>query len=968
MYWRSVFLTGLCVVTVLTAWAGPCGEKIVIFSPGYVTSPGYPSAYPTSVTCEWLIQTPEQDQKILINFNPHFDLEDRECKYDFMEVYDGADDQAHLVGRFCGKIAPSPIVSTAESLHIRFTSDYETTGAGFSIRYEIHRTGTDCSRNFTAPSGVIQTPGFPEKYANNLECTFMILAPNMAEIVLEFDSFEMEPDTSPPSGAVCRFDSLEIWDGLPTVGPHIGRFCGSKRPGRVVSYTGTLSLTIHTDNAITKEGFSANYTIKPPREPAHQQHNGTCMFPLGMESGEIGIDQITASSQYNPSWSPQRSRLNYPKNGWTPSDDSSREWIQVDLGFLRYVSAIGTQGAVSVETKRPYFVRLYRVSVSSNGEDWVTVREGNKHKVFEGNQNPTDEVRSSLPKPVLTRYLRIRPLLWENGICMRFEIYGCKISDTPCSSMLGMVSGQVSDSQISVSPRMERGWLPEQARLLTGRTGWTPALVQASSDQWLQVDLGQERLVTGLVLQGGKLKDKNVFVKKFRVSHSTTGSNWTTVTEGKTRKPKIFTGNLNHDTPEVRSLVPVLTRFVRVHPDRGSPDGMGLRLELLGCDLHEPTTPPPLTSTMATTSPDATVSLETTSGTTVVTTTTEECDDESTSCHSGTGTGEDSIPSVRTISTLEVDTALEFLWFACDFGWMENPSYCGWNPETGGGADWLIQSSSKPIYHKLPKLGHSGTTGTYMYTALSSDSPRRDSGLETETQRERGRAWLVSPPVTAPDSDLCLSFWYHLSGEFTGALHIRQRKEEEETEGGEGMEREKERSKVETLLWTVGGQWSSQWREGRVLMPRADTPYQVVIEGVVDSSGHISVDDIKILSGLDPTECKDPEDEVMQTSAPADILIVPVDYPDGVVNSELGGVDGGVMKTLDPILITIIAMSGLGVLLGAVCGIVLYCACSNTGLTERNLSALENYNFELVDGVKLKKDKLSNTQSSYTEA
>lgn len=53
------------------------------------------------------------------------------------------------------------------------------------------------------------------------------------------------------------------------------------------------------------------------------------MSPLGMESGEITEDRITASSQYNPSWSPLRSRLNYPDNGWTPSEDSAREWIQV---------------------------------------------------------------------------------------------------------------------------------------------------------------------------------------------------------------------------------------------------------------------------------------------------------------------------------------------------------------------------------------------------------------------------------------------------------------------------------------------------------------------------------------------------------------------------------------------------------------------------------------------------------------
>ncbi|XP_073703987.1 neuropilin-1a-like [Garra rufa] len=273
MYWRllCVTLTGLSVVRALTE--SPCGGKITITSAGYVTSPGYPTGYPVNQQCSWLIQAPDPQQKILINFNPHFDLESRECKYDFVQVFDGVDENAFSPGRFCGKIAPSPIISSGNSLLIKFTSDYESTGAGFSIRYEIHRTGTECSRNFTEPHGVIQTPGFPDKYPNNLECTFIIFAPKMAEIVLDFQSFDMEPDTTAPVGAVCRFDYLEIWDGYPTVGPHIGRYCGSRQPGRVISYTGILSLSIHTDNAITKEGFSANYSIRTSSDPP-QPHQG----------------------------------------------------------------------------------------------------------------------------------------------------------------------------------------------------------------------------------------------------------------------------------------------------------------------------------------------------------------------------------------------------------------------------------------------------------------------------------------------------------------------------------------------------------------------------------------------------------------------------------------------------------------------------------------------------------------------
>lgn len=61
---------------------------------------------------------------------------------------------------------------------------------------------------------------------------------------------------------------------LPSVGPHIGRHCGQTSPGRVISNTGILSMTITTDGAITKEGFSANYTIRQRTLPLGHTDDG----------------------------------------------------------------------------------------------------------------------------------------------------------------------------------------------------------------------------------------------------------------------------------------------------------------------------------------------------------------------------------------------------------------------------------------------------------------------------------------------------------------------------------------------------------------------------------------------------------------------------------------------------------------------------------------------------------------------
>ncbi|XP_061652423.1 neuropilin-1a-like isoform X1 [Phyllopteryx taeniolatus] len=942
-FWVFLF-TQVVLATALTQ-TDACGEDIDIHSPDYLTSPGYPGAYPSSLQCAWVITAPEPGQKILINFNPHFDLEDRECKYDYVEVYNGKDELAPMLGKFCGKIAPSPIISSGDQLLIKFVSDYETHGAGFSLRYEVFKTGQECSRNFTAPAGVISTPGYPDKYPNNLECTFMIFAPKMSEILVEFDSFDMEPDTTPPPGALCRFDCLEIWDGFPAVGPHIGRYCGQTSPGRVISYTGILSMTITTDTAITREGFSANYTIRDTSLPQGNGQNAfLCSEPLGMESGEISSEQISASSQYNNNWSPERSRLNYHENGWTPSDDTVREWIQVDLGFLRFITAISTQGAISKETKKHYFVRSYKVDLSSNGEDWVTVKDGSKQKIFQGNHNPADEARSLLPKQTLARYIRIRPMSWEQGICMRFELYGCRTSDYPCSGMLGMVSGQISDGQISASSYANRGWMAENARLLTGRSGWTGQQTkQPFRNEWLQVDLGQVKMLSGVVIQGGKHYDKNVFMKKFKVGHSLDGEVWMLVNEDNTTKPKIFSGNQNHDTPELRSVGSLPTRFVRIYPERATMEGVGLRLELLGCELDDITTTALPTTPLATMLPSTTFGATTTSPQTVPVTTPSTNTDTDTPKDYTSATAGGITPADPV-----VDFIPDYLWFACNFDFT---SFCGWTTEAGSGAEWLIQTGAgAPAARRAPTLDRTGHAGNFILMHLT-DSPLRSEEYVEKVAR------LSSLPVTAPHADLCLSFWYHMLGQHPGVLHIRQ---EEEQELGEGRG---------NILWTISGHQGTRWREGRVLLPRSSQPYRVVVEGVADrlSTGHMAVDDIRILDALNTDHCKDPQ---VPPSPPTQIIILPMDSVPEEAAGELSGGVGeadSMLKTLDPILITIIAMSALGVFVGAVCGVVLYCACSHAAMAERNLSALENYNFELVDGVKLKKDKI-NAHTNYSEA
>lgn len=58
-----------------------CGGQVDATDAGYITSPGYPLEYPPHQNCEWVITAPEPTQRIVLNFNPHFELERLDCRY-----------------------------------------------------------------------------------------------------------------------------------------------------------------------------------------------------------------------------------------------------------------------------------------------------------------------------------------------------------------------------------------------------------------------------------------------------------------------------------------------------------------------------------------------------------------------------------------------------------------------------------------------------------------------------------------------------------------------------------------------------------------------------------------------------------------------------------------------------------------------------------------------------------------------
>ena len=100
------------------------------------------------------------------------------------------------------------------------------------------------------------------------------------------------------------------------------------------------------------------------------------MIPLGVSGpSKIPDRNITASSQYSPSYIPAYGRLNGTRgDGWCSSvSNSTFDWLQVDLGKISPLCAVATQGDVNGNE----WTVSFRLFFSSDGTIWRTYRNAN---------------------------------------------------------------------------------------------------------------------------------------------------------------------------------------------------------------------------------------------------------------------------------------------------------------------------------------------------------------------------------------------------------------------------------------------------------------------------------------------------------------------------------------------------------------------------------------------------------------
>uniref|UniRef100_A0A3Q3KYN1 Procollagen C-endopeptidase enhancer b n=1 Tax=Mastacembelus armatus TaxID=205130 RepID=A0A3Q3KYN1_9TELE len=134
-----------------------------------------------------------------------------------------------------------------------------------------------CGGHLVIDSGIVASEGFPSHYKPNSKCTWYITVPEDHVVMLSFRLFDLEADPT------CRYDYLDVYNGHSRLVQKLGRFCGTFRPGALISTSNTMMLEMVSDDATGGRGFLASFTAGKP----HMEENQFCGGRLTKSQGSV---------------------------------------------------------------------------------------------------------------------------------------------------------------------------------------------------------------------------------------------------------------------------------------------------------------------------------------------------------------------------------------------------------------------------------------------------------------------------------------------------------------------------------------------------------------------------------------------------------------------------------------------------------------------------------------------------------
>ena len=234
------------------------GETLLAAPTGTFTDGSGTTNYGNNQLCYWLIAPPCATSVTLSITQLNTEL-----NYDGLIVYNGNSTKAAVLGAFSGTTIPSSVTSTGGEMLVAFVSDFATTLQGFSANYTSAGSAycSGITTLNTSDYGNIADGSEGSSYCNNMDCRWLIQPPQATSVTLKFTAFDLEPAST---DGQTIFDAVEIYNGITTSAPLLGRFSGNSLPPSITANSGSMLVRFFSDMSVTKQGWAAYYTSTNP--------------------------------------------------------------------------------------------------------------------------------------------------------------------------------------------------------------------------------------------------------------------------------------------------------------------------------------------------------------------------------------------------------------------------------------------------------------------------------------------------------------------------------------------------------------------------------------------------------------------------------------------------------------------------------------------------------------------------------
>ncbi|XP_058153894.1 cubilin [Dasypus novemcinctus] len=213
------------------------------------TSSGPGAPHPS---CTWVIEAPPHQQ---VQVTVWALLLPADCAENHLELQDSPQGDGEPGARFCGSNASAvpAFYSSSRTAVVTFRAEAFSSISRLGFTYQV----AGCSREYRGAFGSLRSPGWPDGYGSDLDCTAVLLAPRNHSIALFFHTFGVEASSE------CAHDFLEVRDGGDAGAPLRGRFCGPLLPDPVFSQSSSLFLRFKSNGQVSGRGYELIWTSSP---------------------------------------------------------------------------------------------------------------------------------------------------------------------------------------------------------------------------------------------------------------------------------------------------------------------------------------------------------------------------------------------------------------------------------------------------------------------------------------------------------------------------------------------------------------------------------------------------------------------------------------------------------------------------------------------------------------------------------